>query len=148
MRAAFQILGIPFRIKNGKPEYSVFCRADDKSFQFVAGGGENDETPLEAAKREILEESGITPDNIIELTSLSYLPVTIIHESLRRHWDKNIYVIPEYTFGYECDSDILISHEHLDILWLNFDEAYKKLTWDSNRTALYELNERLKNYDL
>ncbi len=57
MRAAFQMLAIPFRIKEGKLQYCVFCCADDKSFQFFAGGGENDETPLEAAKREILEES-------------------------------------------------------------------------------------------
>ena len=28
--------------------------------------------------------------------------------------------------------------------WLTYEEAIKKLTWDSNKNALWELNERLK----
>ena len=31
-----------------------------------------------------------------------------------------------------------------DCVWLTYDEANQKLKWDSNRTALYELNCRLK----
>jgi len=36
-----------------------------------------------------------------------------------------------------------LSGEHRDIHWLPYNEAYDRLTWDSNRNALWELNERL-----
>ena len=52
MRAPFQILAIPYRIVDGTPMYCVFHRADHDQWQFIAGGGEDNETPLAAAKRE------------------------------------------------------------------------------------------------
>lgn len=85
MRAAFQILAIPYRIMDGSPFYCVFHRADFDQWQFIAGGGEDDETPLEAAKREAFEEGGIQSENWIELLSLSYIPATVISEKYRQH---------------------------------------------------------------
>ena len=61
MRAAFQILAIPYRIIDGTPRYCVFHRADHDKWQFIAGGGEDAETPLEAAKRETLESHNKKP---------------------------------------------------------------------------------------
>ena len=143
MRAPFQILAIPYRIVDNSPKYCVFHRADNDQWQFIAGGGEDDETPLEATKRETIEEGGIQADKWMVLNSLSYIPVTIISEKCRRHWDKNTYVIPEYTFAFECQKDIYLSHEHTECVWLTYEEASQKLKWDSNRTALFELNCRL-----
>ena len=57
MRAAFQILAIPYRIIDGSPFYCVFHRADFDQWQFIAGGGEDNETPLESAKRETFEQN-------------------------------------------------------------------------------------------
>ena len=99
MRAAFQILAIPYRIIDGTPRYCVFHRADHDQWQFIAGGGEDEETPLEAAKRETFEEGGVQASKWFELTSLAYLPVTIISEKCRQHWDKDTYVIPEYSLS-------------------------------------------------
>ena len=56
MRAAFQILAIPYRIIDGTPRYCVFHRADHDQWQFIAGGGEDEETPLEAAKEKHLRK--------------------------------------------------------------------------------------------
>lgn len=144
MRAPFQILAIPYRIVDGTPMYCVFHRADHDQWQFIAGGGEDNETPLAAAKRETFEEGGVHSTQWLGLKSLSYIPVTIISEMSRKHWDSSTYVIPEYTFGFECQDDVRLSPEHTDCVWLTYDEANQKLKWDSNRTALYELNCRLK----
>ena len=144
MRAPFQILAIPYRIVDGTPMYCVFHRADHDQWQFIAGGGEDNETPLAAAKRETFEEGGVHSTQWLGLKSLSYIPVTIISEMRRKHWDSSTYVIPEYTFGFECQDDVRLSPEHTDCVWLTYDEASQKLKWDSNRTALYELNCRLK----
>ena len=143
MRAPFQILAIPYQIVDGSPKYCVFHRADHDQWQFIAGGGEDNETPLEAAKRETIEEGGVHADKWIELKSLAYIPVTNKSEKRRQHWDKHTYVIPEYTFGFECKKDIQLSLEHTECVWLTYEEANQKLKWDSNRTALFELNCRI-----
>lgn len=144
MRAAFQILVIPYRIMDNFPLYCVFHRADLDQWQFIAGGGEEDETPLEAANRETFEESGVQPDKWVALKSLSYIPAAAVSEKHRQHWSQDTYVIPEYAFGFECQEDIRLSREHTEFVWLPYDEAIKKLKWDSNRTAVYELNCRLE----
>lgn len=64
-RAPFQVLAIPFRrAANGLFEYALFKRTDCQYWQGIAGGGEDDETPLAAARREAYEEAGISGRNI------------------------------------------------------------------------------------
>jgi dATP pyrophosphohydrolase len=36
-----------------------------------------------------------------------------------------------------------ISKEHIEYKWVNYEEAVKMLKWDSNKNALWELNECL-----
>ena len=145
MRAPYQVLVIPYKFVHNAIEYCVFHRADLDQWQFIAGGGEDDETPLESAKRETFEEGGVIANNWIELKSLSYIPATVISKNCRLHWSKDIYVIPEYTFAFECEDEIKLSHEHTECVWLTYDEAVEKLKWDSNKTALYELDRRLSD---
>ncbi len=82
MRAPFQILAIPYKIIDNLPVYCVFYRADFDQWQFISGGGEDDETPLQAAIREIYEEGGINVDNILELKSMCYIPTDIFPKSI------------------------------------------------------------------
>ncbi|HDL04546.1 MAG TPA: hypothetical protein ENH25_10500 [candidate division Zixibacteria bacterium] len=54
-RAPFQVLVIPYyKDENGNIVYAVFKRRPDNGdfWQPIAGGGEDDETPLQAACRE------------------------------------------------------------------------------------------------
>ena len=140
MRAPFEILAIPFRkISSQEMEFCVFHRADFDQWQFVSGGGEKDEAPTEAAKREIWEETGIKTNSIIKLTSMTYIPENIFPERYRKYWAKNTYVIPEYHFAFECVSDIKLSNEHIGCEWLRYEDAVARLSWGSNKTALYEL---------
>ena len=143
MRAPFQILAIPYRIVNKSPYYCVFHRSDFDQWQFIAGGGEDAETPAESAKREIFEESGITVTEIVTLKSMCYIPTDIFPKKHLYNWPEDLYVVPEFSFGFECKNDITLSHEHTECIWLTYADAHSKLKWDSNRTALYELNCRL-----
>lgn len=145
MRAAYQILAIPYQTENDSIKYCVFHRADVDQWQFISGGGEGSETPFEAAKREAFEEGGILSNKWIALRSIACIPASIFPEKYRRHWAKDTYVIPEYTFGVSAQNTIKLSNEHTQCVWLSYKDAYKKLTWDSNRTALYELNCRLND---
>lgn len=142
MRAPFQILAIPYRQDN-EILYGLFHRSDMGQWQFIAGGGEDDETPKEAAIREIQEEASVKVTDVIELVSMAYVPANVISEKHRQYWSKDTYVLPEYHFAFECDAEIQISKEHSECIWVSYEEAMKRLTWDSNGTALYELNCRL-----
>ena len=144
MREPYQILSIPYRVVDGKLLFCILRRADSSYWQFIAGGGENGETPTQAAKRETIEEIGVYPINIKQLTCIAYVPAEVIDESKRQHWDKNTYVIPEYSFAFECDSEPLLSKEHTEYKWLTYDEARKLLQWDSNKVAMYEINSIIK----
>ena len=144
MRAPFQILAIPYQEIDGNRLYCVFHRSDFDQWQFVAGGGEDEETPLQAAKREIWEETGITAEQITQLTSMCYIPTDIFPAKYLYNWAKDTYVVPEYAFGFACPQEITLSNEHTECVWLPYAEAREKLKWDSNRTALYELHCRLE----
>ncbi len=141
-RAPFQILVFPYHFKNGQPYYAILKRDDLKVWQGIAGGGESGERPIQSAQREANEEAGISLKNkMIQLDSITSIPVTAISGFI---WGKNTIVIPEYTFGVELkDPKLKLSREHTTYEWLDYEEAVKKLQWDSNRTALWELNHRL-----
>ena len=142
MRAPFQILAIPYRLKPNL-QYCVLHRLDIDQYQFVAGGGEDDEKPIEAASREIYEEISVKAIEIVPLTSMTYIPANVISRKHRDLWPPDTIVIPEYAFGFECVSEVILSSEHAGLEWMSYDEALSRLTWDSNKTALYELNSRL-----
>lgn len=145
MREPYQILSIPYRIVNGIPLFCVFRRSDSNYWQFIAGGGENGETPIEAVKRETIEEIGVEPINIKQLTCIAYVPAEVIAESRRQHWNKNVYVIPEYSFAFQCDLEPVLSNEHNEYKWVTYDEGRKLLKWDSNKVAMYEIKCILEN---
>lgn len=143
MRAPYQVLVFPYIITpKGEVIYCIFKRKDLKVWQGIAGGGEKGETPLKSAKREAFEEAGISAiHKFIKLDSISSIPVEAIGGAI---WGKNILVIPEYSFGVEVKTkNIRIKNEHSAYKWMNYKNAIKSLKWDSNKTALWELNYRL-----
>lgn len=148
-RAPFQVLVFPFRrMTEGSFEFAVFKRADAGYWQAIAGGGEDDEKPIEAARREANEEAEIPSEfGYYHLDSVAHIPTYFFEE--RSSWPKNTYVIPNHCFAVELPKmDIVLSHEHSEFRWVPFHEGVKLLYWEDNRTALWELNQRLINDDL
>ena len=144
-RAPFQVLVFPYRLKPGTGlEYAVFRRADLGFWQGLAGGGEDAETPLEAAKREAFEEGGIPPESrYLTLDSTATIPVVDIYGYLR--WGDDVLVVPEHCFGVEAGGlAIALSHEHVEFRWVGYEAAGALLKYDANKTALWELDMRLK----
>lgn len=145
MREPYQILSIPYRIVNDTTLFCIFRRTNGDYWQFIIGGGEDNEKPIQAALREIKEETSVTAEKLTELKSVAFVPAEIVKENMRTHWDKNIFVIPEYSFAFECNADPTISHEHSEYQWLPYNDARKLLKWDSNKVAMYEIMCRLRN---
>ncbi|MBW6474887.1 MAG: NUDIX pyrophosphatase [Anaerolineaceae bacterium] len=124
-------------------EFALLLRADEGFWQGIAGGGEDNETPLAAAKRETLEETGIGPSSkFLRLDTIESVPVTVFKDSPL--WGEDIYVIPQFCFGVDGSNlEIVISQEHNAFGWFTYDQAIQLLKFDGNKTALWELNQRL-----
>jgi dATP pyrophosphohydrolase len=141
MRAPFQVLVIPYRSTGPALEFVVLRRRDAGYWQFVAGGGQVGETPIQAARRETAEEIGISGDPR-PLDSRATVPKDCFRAA--DSWGDDVYVIPEYSFAVHVgDQDIRLSSEHIEYRWVPYERACSLLKWDSNRNALWELNQRL-----
>lgn len=148
-RAAFQVLVLPFRLtEGGETEFAILRRADDGHWQGIAGGGEDDETVLAAARREAAEEAGVPPGaRFHKLKMQDFVPVTCFKAA--EEWPPDTYVVPQYFFA--CDVTglcLTLSGEHTQIGWLSYEQAHKRLRYDGNKVALWELSERLRMKDL
>ena len=67
-------------------------------------------------------------------------------KEVRLIWGEDCLVIPEYSFAVELkDKKIEISSEHLEYDWVDYETARARLNYDSNRVALWELNNKLKS---
>ena len=60
-------------------------------------------------------------------------------------WGKKCFVVPKYAFGVKVESmSLILSHEHTEYKWLDYENAQALLKYDSNRTAMWELNRRVE----
>ncbi|MDT0478020.1 NUDIX pyrophosphatase [Streptomyces sp. DSM 41014] len=147
-REPFQILVMPFRRVGEQVEFAVLRRQDMKLWQAVAGGGEAGESPQQAAAREAREELGL--DRAVALYPLqttASIPARFFAD--RDSWPAGTYVVPEHSFAADLtDVEIKLSDEHTAVQWLGYKAASELLRFDSNRTALGELHERLLATDL
>src|SRR5688572_30311958 len=117
-RAPFQVLVIPYRLhRSGEHEFAVFRRWDQSMWQFLAGGGEDRETPMDAARREAFEEAAI-PHELpwLTLDSLATVPRHAFPGGA--HWPQELYVVPEYCFAVAVDGqELQLSTEHDRVEW-------------------------------
>lgn len=142
-RSPFQVLVFPYKFEGDTILFGIFKRTTGGYWQGISGGGEDNETPLQAAKRESWEEAGILSEfKYISLDSIITIPVE--HVVGEFYWGEDRYVIPEYSFGVEVNEMCIeLSNEHSDFIWVNYEEATKMLKWDSNKNAIWELNKRI-----
>lgn len=146
MRQPYQVLVIPYRKRNDSFEYAIFKRRDMGFWQWISGGGEDfDPTLMDSARREAMEEANISRESdFLQLNSKTTIPVVNIAGKFL--WGDDIYVIPEYSFAVSItDETLRISEEHSEFRWVSYTEAIELLKFDSNKTALWELDIKLRN---
>jgi dATP pyrophosphohydrolase len=144
-RAPFNVVVYPYiKVGGNEFEYALLKRSDNGAWLGVAGGGEDTETLLEAARRESYEEAGIRADSaFIKLDTIWPLPVTLFSPS--HPWGKNMYIIPQYTFGVQVkDRRIVLSDEHTEYGWFKYKDAYDLLLYDIAKTVLWELDRKVR----
>lgn len=143
MRAPFQVLVLPYQMTDNVPRFLIALRSDNGVWQAISGGGEDSESLVEAAKRELAEETKLVGSNWQQLDSMCMLPK--VFYSGHENWAGHQYVIPEYSFSVQVTSEPQLSNEHTEYRWCSYQEANKLLKYDSNRIALWETHERLRS---
>lgn len=144
MRAKFNILIIPYVLKE-EPLFCILKRKDTKIWQFVAGGGEDEESRVVAAMRELQEEIGIAnvdAELLEQLDSHGTVPSYFFKE-LKESWKEGLYVVPITTFAYPYTDEIQLSEEHIAYKWVTYEQAINLLHYDLDKTTLWELRMRI-----
>ena len=141
-RQPHNVLVIPYIFTEEGMIFVIFKRRRAQIWQWIAGGVEENESFAETAKRECQEEAQIVNfKNFLELDAMCSVRADIF----KQKWPKNVYTVTEHSFAIElANKDIIISDEHSEYMWVNYDKALELLEYDSNKTALWELIQRLK----
>lgn len=102
-------------------------------WDFVKGKMEAGETALQTALRETTEETGITGVSFVEGFE------EWIEYSFQHDGELICKRVVFFLAGTNTDR-IRISHEHLGYVWLEYDEAMKKTTFENARRVLTRAN--------
>ena len=109
-----------------------------KHWDFVKGKMENGETSHETALRETKEETGIS-----DVEFLDGFEEEIEYYFRAENQDIHKKVI--FFLGKTKTLDIILSHEHLDFIWLDYDNALNKITYENAKNLLKKSKEFLDN---
>lgn len=127
-----------FRVNPSKEiEYLLLQRAPDEVlypglWQMVTGSIETGETAVAAARREVLEETGM---HATELTVVPYIA------SFYLETDDSIHHVPVFAAEVPHASAVCLSPEHTALSWLRYDDAWRRLVFPGHREGLRILEE-------
>ena len=107
-------------------------------WDFIKGKIEQNETPRETAIRETKEET--------EITNIEF--VDGFEESVEydfRFKNEVIHKKVIFFLAKTAEEKISLSHEHNDYLWLEYNDALKKTTFENAKNVLTKANEFLSS---
>lgn len=128
-----------YRIRNNVIEYLLLHHIAGH-WDFAKGKIEPGETKEQAALRELHEESGLK-------TSLEQgFQESIEYSFMDRSGEptkKTVY----FFIGRAENDTVTLSAEHKNYMWLPYDKAYKKMTFDTARKVLEKAHAFIKAHD-
>lgn len=139
---------VVFRVENGRRLY-LLLHYPSGHFDFAKGHVEPGETEEMTLCRETEEETGIRDLTVFPArTSIRYFYIAKGNERAKRLRDKRgIWIFKQVHF-YPARTetrDIRISHEHIGSVWLQYEEALAKVTFENARRVLMETEASLRS---
>jgi len=126
-----------FRNDSDKNEF-LLLNYPQGHWDFVKGKIEQNETSHETALRETKEETGITNIEFVDGFEESV-------EYDFRFKKENIHKKVIFFLAKTNEKNIKLSHEHNDYLWLEYNDALKKTTFENAKNVLTKANEFLSS---
>jgi lipoyl(octanoyl) transferase len=146
-RQPVQVLVYPMKLIGWEWEYLLLRRLPERGgfWQGVTGGVESKESLEDAARRELIEETGLYP---IVLQSIDHSYSFTVEKD-----DDHIYPeaaeLVEHVFYAQVDGEtepILDAREHDERKWCGYEEALGLLRWQENKDALTAVEEHLNRH--
>ena len=126
-----------FRNNSDKNEF-LLLNYPQGHWDFVKGKIEQNETSHETALRETKEETGITNIEFVDGFEESV-------EYDFRFKKEDIHKKVIFFLAKTNEKNIKLSHEHNDYLWLEYNDALKKTTFENAKNVLTKANEFLSS---
>ena len=124
-----------FRNDSNKNEF-LLLNYPQGHWDFVKGKIEKNETLHEAALRETREETGIS-----NIEFFDGFEESVEYDFRFKKEDIHKKVI--FFLAKTNEKNIKLSHEHNDYIWLEYDDALKKTTFENAKNVLIKANEFL-----
>lgn len=127
---------IPLRREGDEWRVFLILHRKGNHWGFPKGHRQNDETPLESAKRELLEETGFEVEHFIQETPL------VDRYQFRRQGQlviKRVFYYPALVTG----TFKMQLEEIREGRWMTFEEALKQLTFKEGRAICKQLMESI-----
>ena len=119
-------------------QHPTKSNGDDGHWDFPKGHVEGNETELETAKRELIEETGIAEFRIFNG----------FRHRIEYNFSKDNRIASKEVIFFLAESnikDVKLSSEHQNFIWLNFNLAYSKLTYANAKEVLAAVKMFLDN---
>lgn len=135
--------GVVYREKDGKeghPEYLLLRHKRGRYWGLPKGRKERGETDLQTARREIEEETGITPKDIGQ--RLNQVVRYFVKRGKRLIPKEIRLFLVKVTYG-----DVKLSNEHIAFKWLRIEDALTQVSHANMRDVLLEAHSRITSKD-
>lgn len=123
----------PFRLRDGIVEHLLLRRSDAEAYgpgvwQVITGGVDAGERAIDAALRELREETGLAPDDLFSLPSIAMF-----------YFEPTDRVILSPVFACRVSAEPILSHEHSDYRWTDAASALEMLIYPTHHQGVREL---------
>ena len=100
------------------------------AWEVVHGHIEPGETPAEAARREMLEETGLTPARFFNVSRV---------EAFYQHRNNEVALVPVFAAFVEAGAEPSLGDEHDSAEWLTPEDARARVAWPREARAIEDI---------